>query len=139
MAVAMGASGVVPSGSMSRAVNSSSSRKPRRSRPTKAPSRPATQARPKQPMATRASASVRLAGRAASRLSIEDKVEFLAHVAALERFAQPPNAGIEYEMRHHDAQESAVGCEAPGEVGDVRCQDSRVQREGAQGRHAEQR
>ena len=50
-------------------------------------------------MATRESLSVRVAGGAASGLSIEDKVKLLAHVAALERLAQAPDAGIEDEMR----------------------------------------
>ena len=55
-------------------------------------------------MATRESLSVRVADGAASGLSIEDKVKLLAHVAALERLAQAPDAGIEDEMRHHHAE-----------------------------------
>src|SRR5437763_10084073 len=129
----------VPSGSISRAVKSSSNQKPWVASPTKAPASPTTTARPKQMMATRESLSVRVAGGAASRLSVEDKVKLLAHVAALERLAQAPDAGIEDEMRHHHAEERAIGGEPPGEVGDVRRQDGRIQREGAQGCHAEQR
>src|SRR5690349_13576467 len=97
--------------SRSRAVNSSSYQKLCTSRPTNANARPMTQAAPKQAMATRRSASRLMASRprpissARARLPVEGKEEPLAHVAALERLAQPPDPGVDHEVGHHGADE----------------------------------
>src|SRR6185437_715806 len=120
-----------------RKVNNSSNQKPNESSPTNAPIIAATQAAAKQPHAISSSVLAGRPKRADGRgsLSIKDKVEFLAHVLALERLAQTPEPRVEHEMRHDGSDESTVDRVSIGEIRPGGRADSRIEREGAQ--HAE--
>src|SRR5471030_1586543 len=73
--------------------------------------------------------------KAGSGLSIEDKGESLAHVAALETFTQPPDAGVEDKMRHHGPDKSAVDGEAIRPIADIRRQHRAVEQDRARRRY----